>query len=181
MAKINYGSSWTKVAIGESNPLKEKDEKEKAKEKDKKKDKEDSSCDIFLLADPQSKSAFYFLLPDRDGIKGLAVNQLSNCLLAKVTSVTSIIVLRELYRTAYTGPDELQSFSDGRLNLKTHKTSHLNDADREWFSKIGHPAHFTIMAGGIGARLINHAEMYGIPAFAITAITESHYVSAESM
>ena len=89
--------------------------------------------------------------------------------------------MRELYRTAYTGPDELQSFSDGSLNLKTHKTSHLNDADREWFSKIGHPAHFTIMAGGIGARLINHAEMYGIPAFAITAITESHYVSAESM
>lgn len=37
------------------------------------------------------------------------------------------------------------------------------------------------MAGGIGARLINHGEMYGIPAYAITAITESHYVSAESM
>ena len=74
MAKINYGSSWTKVAIGESKPLKEKDEKEKAKEKEKKKDKEDSSCDIFLLADPKSKSAFYFLLPDRNGMKGLAVN-----------------------------------------------------------------------------------------------------------
>jgi hypothetical protein len=33
----------------------------------------------------------------------------------------------------------------------------------------------------MGARLLTHCEMYGIPAFAVTAITDSHYVSGESL
>jgi len=33
----------------------------------------------------------------------------------------------------------------------------------------------------MGARLLTHAEMYGLPGFAVTAITDSHYVSGESM
>ena len=181
MAKVNYGDAWTKVAVGESKTTK-KDEKEKEKKKeDSKKDKDESVCDCFHLPDAKGLIAFYFLLPDRAGMKASAVNEMTNNLLAKITSVAQIIVLRELYRTSYTG-DELQSLSDGRLNLKTHKTSHLNDAERDWLqTQVGGPAHFTMMAGGLGARLLNHCEMYGISGFAITAITESHYVSAESM
>ena len=33
--------------------------------------------------------------------------------------------------------------------------------------------------GGIGAALIMHAEMSGLPAFKLTAITGEHYMSAE--
>lgn len=52
----------------------------------------------------------------------------------------------------------------------------------EWLtSKVGKPAVFTVPVAGMGARLICHAEMHGISAYAVTAITEEHYVSAESM
>jgi len=36
-------------------------------------------------------------------------------------------------------------------------------------------------AGGVGAALICHAEMNGLPAYKLTAITDSHSISAEMM
>ena len=37
------------------------------------------------------------------------------------------------------------------------------------------------VATGIGAAFIMHAEMFGVPAWKVTAITDSHSVSTESM
>ena len=48
-------------------------------------------------------------------------------------------------------------------------------------SKLGAPAHYMAVAGGIGAAAVMHGEMFGIPAFKVTAITESHSINAESM
>lgn len=89
--------------------------------------------------------------------------------------------MRELYKTAYTGPEDLSAFSESKLKLVTHRTSHLSPDTVNWLNTIGTPAHFTIVTGGIGARLLTHCEMFGIPGFAVTAITDSHYVSSESM
>ena len=46
---------------------------------------------------------------------------------------------------------------------------------------IGYPAHFMAAATGIGAALLVNAEMNGIPAIKVTALTDSHYYSAEMM
>jgi hypothetical protein len=168
MAKINYGAEWTKVADGEVTKVKD--------------EKTETVCELFGLADAGAKTAVYFLLPGKDGMKGLAVNFLANSLLEQVKSIGQIIVLREMYRMQYNGPEETDSRPDGQLLLKTHRTSHLPAGQVEWLqSKVGKPASFTVPVGGMGARLICHAQMHGMSAYAVTAITEEHYVSAESM
>ena len=93
-----------------------------------------------------------------------------------------VVIFRELYKTAYTGPPEdISSLPEGKLKLVTHRSSHLTPAQAEWLSKVGTPAHFTIAVGGMSARLLTHCEMFGIPGFAVTAITDSHYVSSDSL
>jgi hypothetical protein len=165
-ARINFSDAWKSIAVGQV--------------KDAKKDKYDKKCECFLLAD--RKSAFLFLLPDREGVKAIATNQMTKSLLAQVKQVSQVVVLREIYKTAYTGPEDPSPLQEGRLRLVTHQTSHLTPAQAEWLlAKIGNPAHFTVAAGGMGAALLTHCEMFGLPAFAVTAITDSHYVSGESM
>lgn len=166
MVKINFGEQWHHVAAGQQT--------------DAKKDKTEKKCDCYLLSD--SSTAFFFLLPDlKEGMKGLFANQMVNSLLSQLPALTQVVVLRELYKTAYTGPPEDIAQSGSRLSLVTHRTSHLTPAQVDWLNKHGKPAHFTIMTGGISARLLTHCEMYGIAGFAVTAITDSHYVSSESM
>ena len=106
MVNINYSESWTKVAVGET--------------KNVKKDKSETICECYLISDPTTASAFYFLLPDRDGMKASAVNEITKSFLDQVGTISGVIVLRELYRTAYTGPEEISSLSDGKLHLRTH-------------------------------------------------------------
>lgn len=65
LVRINFGEAWKNIGVGES--------------KDKKKDKTDTKCECFLLAD--SKNAFFFLLPDKDGMKALVSNQITNAFL----------------------------------------------------------------------------------------------------
>lgn len=48
-------------------------------------------------------------------------------------------------------------------------------------TKVGPPAHFIAPVSGIGAGLLMHGEMKGIPGYIATLITDSHYVSSESM
>ena len=64
----------------------------------------------------------------------------------------------------------------------THKSSHCSaELNTYLTTKVGKPAHFIAPSGGLGAGAIVHAEMNGIPAYIATLITESHYVSSESM
>lgn len=87
------------------------------------------------------------------------------------------IVLRSLYKTAYPAANDL-----GDLPLITHKTSHCPpDLSKYIATKVGTPAHFIAPAGGIGAAALVHAEMNGKAGFIATLITDSHYVSSESM
>jgi hypothetical protein len=68
------------------------------------------------------------LLPDKDGAKAVTINQLTNSLLAQVKSVSQVVVLREVYKTAYTGPEDPSPLAEGRLRLVTHQTSHFTPA-----------------------------------------------------
>ena len=92
-----------------------------------------------------------------------------------------MIVLNSLYRTKYSNPDELDS-SSGTLALKTHSTSWVAAEEKAWLaSAVGSPAHFMTTATGFGGACLVHCEMYGLPAYQVTVITESHYVTLESM
>ena len=71
---------------------------------------------------------------------------------------------------------------DGKLPIVTHKTSFLSAEIKDYLqTKVGPPSHFIAPAGGIGAACIVHAEMNGIAGYIATLITDSHYVSTESM
>ena len=72
--------------------------------------------------------------------------------------------------------------SDGKLPIITHKTSHVSaELDGYIKTKVGPPAHFIAPSSGFGAALLVHAEMEGIAGYSATLITDSHYVSTESM
>lgn len=166
-ARINFGESWQKVADGQVH--------------DAKKDKTENKCECYLLA--HNGQTFLFLLPDlKEGLSSLLTNQLTNSLWQQVASPSFVLVLRELYKTAYTGPPEDTLMPEGKLKLITHRTSHLAADELVWLNeRVGTAAHFTIMAGGLGARLLTYCEMYGMPGVAVTAITDSHYVSSDSL
>ena len=91
--------------------------------------------------------------------------------------MTQITVLKSLYKTAYPAASEL-----GDLPIITHQTSFCADDLKTYIkTKVGSPAHFIAPAGGIGAAAMVHAEMNGLPGYIATLITDSHYVSSESM
>jgi len=85
--------------------------------------------------------------------------------------------MRSLYKTAYPAANDL-----GDLPMITHKTSHCSAELNNYITtKVGTPAHFIAPAGGIGAASLVHAEMNGVAGYIATLITDSHYVSSESM
>ena len=85
--------------------------------------------------------------------------------------------MKSLYKTAYPAASDL-----GDLPIITHQTSWC-DADLKTYikTKVGTPAHFIAPAGGLGAAAMVHAEMNGLAGYIATLITDSHYVSSESM
>ncbi len=101
------------------------------------------------------------------------MNKLVNDLTAaKVFS--SFLIFDELYRTQYGAGTE-------KSHLLTYKSSFVPEAESKWLAANGEAAHFTAPTGGLGAALIVHAEMYGLPAIKITAITDGHYYSSDMM
>ena len=71
---------------------------------------------------------------------------------------------------------------DGKLPFVTHRTSHVSAQVADYLqNKVGGPAHFIAPAGGFGAGCLVHAEMNGMAGYIATLITDSHYVSTESM
>ena len=71
---------------------------------------------------------------------------------------------------------------DGQLALKTHRSSFVSAEDTQWLAaEVGTPSHFMTVATGFGAACLVHSEMNGFPAMQITAITDGHYVTVESM
>ena len=85
--------------------------------------------------------------------------------------------MRSLYKTAYPAANDL-----GELPIITHKTSYCS-ADLKTYltTKVGTPAHFIAPAGGLGAAAMVHCETNGLAGYIATLITDSHYVSSESM
>ncbi len=93
-----------------------------------------------------------------------------------------VVVLNELYKTKYTNTDDLAGMQDGRLLLKTYKTSWVSAEDSQWLvSAVGTAAHFMTATGGLGAGCLVHCEMFGLPAYQATLIADSHTVTVESM
>jgi len=60
---------------------------------------------------------------------------MTNSFLKQVPSISQVVVLRELYKMAYTGPPEDLAVPEGKLKLITHRTSHLQPAQVEWLFK----------------------------------------------
>lgn len=91
-------------------------------------------------------------------------------------------VLSDVYRTKYANPEELSGVPDGQLPMKTHKSSWVSAEDSQWLaSAVGTPSFFMAAATGLGAGCLVHCEMYGLPCFIVTLITDSHSVTTESM
>ena len=68
------------------------------------------------------------------------------------------------------------------MPMITHRTSHCNAELTSFLqTKVGAPAHFIAPASGLGAGLLVHGEMSGVQGYIATLITDSHYVSSESM
>jgi len=110
------------------------------------------------------------------------VNQLAKKLLEALPAPGRIVALNSMYRTKYPNPDELYQVPDGQTPMKTFKSSFVSAEDSAWLtSKVGTPAHFMAPCGGLAAALLMQCEMHGKSGFQITAITDGHYVTAESM
>jgi hypothetical protein len=99
-----------------------------------------------------------------------------------LSSIKKVVILKDLYKTKYTNPEELYQVPEGKLPLKTHRTSYVSVEDSQWLaSSVGTPAHFMTIATGFGAGCLVHCEMYGLSGYQVSVITDSHYVTVESM
>lgn len=115
-----------------------------------------------------SSSNVYLLVPEKK-MKG--ANKLVAALL-KVHQFADFVVLDEIYKNTY------GAYND--CDFLTWKTSFLPQSDFE-FLKTKEVAHFTLPAGGLGAALLVHAEIHGLSAYKVTAVTHEHYYSSEMM
>ena len=57
----------------------------------------------------------------------------------------------------------------------------MRDCTQWLASAVGKPSFFMAAATGFGAGCLTHCEMYGLPCFYVTLITDSHSVTTESM
>ena len=164
MVNIVYGKTWAKAAEGTSTTSKgEKGEKTKT---------------VFTLYQTvEGGNVHYFLLPDLQKQGGDSVNPLSALLFEQLKATTEVVVLKSIYKTAYPAAADL-----GELPIITHQTSYCS-ADLKTYlkAKVGTPAHFIAPAGGLGAATMIHCEENGLAGYIATLITDSHYVSSESM
>lgn len=99
-----------------------------------------------------------------------------------MSSIKSVYVLRSLYKTKYPDQEDIARVPDGQLAIRTHKSSWVSPEDAEWLAgTVGATAHFMAPIGGFGAGCFVNSEMNGLPAMAATVMTDSHYVTVESM
>ncbi len=158
-SKILHEDSWQLVGTGKASYKDEKDA-----------EKTDEVCKVY-----QTSNKTYFLVPESGKLKGSFVNQLVESLVSKKT-FTSFLILDDIYQTQY------QSQHDHSAKpLIFYKNSFVPDDKTIWLSTVGHPAHFMAATSGIGAALLVHAEMNGLPGIKVTALTDSHYYSSEMM
>lgn len=91
------------------------------------------------------------------------------------------MVLKDLYRNKYPVQEDLVSLN-GRNPCKTHKTTWVSQEDAAWLTaSVGGPAHFMAPSGGFSAGCLVHCEMYGLAGLQVTAMTDGHSLTAESM
>jgi hypothetical protein len=109
-------------------------------------------------------------------MKAAFVNQLVESLVAKKT-FTSFLILDDIYQTQY----QSQNDHSGAKSLIYYKNSFVPSDKTTWLNTVGHPAHFMAATSGVGAGLLVHAEMNGLSGIKVTALTDSHYFSAELM
>jgi hypothetical protein len=92
-------------------------------------------------------------------------------------------VLDSIYKTNYSTTDTgyISSIGD-EIPLKFYKTSHVSrDHNLTNFLSKYQPAGVLNIFSGLGAGLLIHAEMNGVPALCLTGIVDSHYVTAETL
>ena len=118
-----------------------------------------------------------------DEYSGSSVNELTSKLFAQTQGkISNIIVLSAMYQNNYPEKDINCEKYGTTLPLKTHQSSYLSSDRQAWLtSKIGGPAHFMVPATGIAGACLMHAEMNGLEAVCVTAITDSHSMSTEAL
>ena len=119
-----------------------------------------------------------------DEYSGSSVNDLTSNLFAQAQGkINNMIVLSAMYQNNYPEMDSLNAEKYGTtLPLKTHQSSHLSSDRKSWLTtKVGSPAHFMVPATGIAGACLMHAEMHGLEAIQVTAITDSHSISSEAL
>ena len=161
LAKILFQKTWTKAGEGTGESRKEPDEDVKS----------DLICTLHM-----AKPGIYMLMPE-DKMKSNYASQLADGLFKEV-KWGKIVILDDVYKTTY---PQLGSYpEDGSVPIITHASSFLAPED-QWIRKLYESAHFMAPTGGLAAALIVLAEMSGLSAFKLTALTNSHYLSAEMM
>lgn len=174
MAKIMYGSDWEQIGEVIKHKLSDEDDVQKNNSDDK----DTTIVDLYALPNV----SFFIALPDVEKMSGSSVNPTVSKLFSTFTSIQKVCVLSSLYKTKYPNPDELAGMSDGKVPMKTHKTSFVPADEAAWLNtQVGSPAHFMAATGGLGAACLVECEMTGKAGYQITMITDSHYVSTESM
>ena len=119
-----------------------------------------------------------------DEYSGGAVNDLTSSLFTQCSGkLTNMIVLSAMYQNNYPEMDSLNAEKYGTtLPLKTHTSSFLSADRKAWLTtKVGSPAHFMVPATGLAGAVLMHAEMHGLEAICVTAITDSHSISSEAL
>ena len=168
MAKIMYSGDWTEVGDGIKRSLD--------------KDKPDKKPKTLLKLYALPAQSVYFALPDSDKMGGSAINPTVAQVFGTLKNISRVVVLHSLFKNKYPNPDELVGLPDGKLAMKTYKTSFVPEGDAAWLlSDIGTPAFFMAPTGGFGAACLVECEMTGRPGFQVSLITDGHYVSTESM
>ena len=113
-------------------------------------------------------------------LKGSFQGQIMDQLFTLIPSVKRVLTLGSLYKTHYTDTNMYYSSDDGAIPLKYYKTSYTQaDADLNTYLGKIQPSAVMNIKGGIGGALLMEAEMRGVSGAVITAITDSHYVTAE--
>jgi len=138
----------------------------------------------FYALKPEGADLDIVLAIAEDACKGEFVPKLSRAFLGQVAGkVRTVKSMGEVYRTKYPDQESLDTSKTGTtLPLKVHHSSHIS-ADRKAFlaASVGGPAHFMCPCTGFAGACLMYAEMNGLEAINVTAITDSHSIVREAL
>lgn len=165
-AKVCYGAEWAQVGTVTRDDAKAK----KASHK---------SVEVVKVYCYQT---FYFAVVEAAGGAMANPTQVASQICKGLPDLAKVVVLDSLYKLKYSNPDELYNQPEGKMPMKTYRTSYVAADEAGWLAQnVGTPAHFMAAAQGIGAGCLVECEMNGKPGYQATLITDGHSVTVESM